>query len=303
MDYNYLTDIRQWKTLVQHDRLELASTLAKHQRHTYSIKLIKNESGLVTFVDNETGIEFNLIPGGTFHMGISTREEKELLDLVNEEVLDNVGVSLLTMKPLHEVKIHPFLVSRFPVLDAQASKYCDLEDIPGRPVFDEEASNVPIHLAKSEIDQLIANLDCRLLSESECEFITRGGTESLFYFGSSLPQEHDYIERFICNEIFDSEEDNIKSANPFGLVGLGIGTYCADTWHDSYVGAPNDGSAWTDQSEVFVIRGGATTMWPWQCNVECLLLASAMRTRSDQNYLNMSGLRLARSLDIPSQSR
>jgi formylglycine-generating enzyme required for sulfatase activity len=50
-------------------------------------------------------------------------------------------------------------------------------------------------------------------------------------------------------------------ANAFGLCDVhgNVWEWCQDHWHDSYVGAPADGRAWTEGGDAArrVLRGGA----------------------------------------------
>ena len=52
-----------------------------------------------------------------------------------------------------------------------------------------------------------------------------------------------------------------KKPNAFGLYDIGgnVWELCADHWHDSYAGAPTDGSAWLsdDDPQQRVMRGGS----------------------------------------------
>jgi formylglycine-generating enzyme required for sulfatase activity len=56
--------------------------------------------------------------------------------------------------------------------------------------------------------------------------------------------------------------------------------WCADTWHDNYEGAPNDGSAWISETNqnVKLLRGGSWNHNPDACR-------SAYR---DHNHLDGS---------------
>jgi formylglycine-generating enzyme required for sulfatase activity len=52
-----------------------------------------------------------------------------------------------------------------------------------------------------------------------------------------------------------------KKRNAWGLADMlgNVWEWCADTWHESYYGAPTDGSAWIDSgsAEFRVVRGGS----------------------------------------------
>jgi formylglycine-generating enzyme required for sulfatase activity len=85
--------------------------------------------------------------------------------------------------------------------------------------------------------------------------------------------------------------------NPFGLYGM-LGNawqWTADCWHANYVDAPDDGSAWTEEScDKHVIRGGSWDRLP-------IFIRSAARSGSglsggDYDYSTLAGFRFARDL-------
>jgi len=102
----------------------------------------------------------------------------------------------------------------------------------------------------------------QLPSESEWEFVARGGKEHLtFPWGDRL--SHDFTNyRGIKDRDRWIWTSPIASFAPsrFGVYDL-IGNaweWVEDCWHGSYKDAPNDGRAWTDENcENRVLRGGS----------------------------------------------
>ena len=43
--------------------------------------------------------------------------------------------------------------------------------------------------------------------------------------------------------------------------------WCLDHWHNTYDGAPTDGSAWlsSGESNLRLLRGGSWGLYPWDC--------------------------------------
>ena len=55
--------------------------------------------------------------------------------------------------------------------------------------------------------------------------------------------------------------------NAFGLYDMhgNVWEWCQDNWHSNYDGAPTDGSAWLDNREYHVLRGGSWNNHPRYC--------------------------------------
>jgi formylglycine-generating enzyme required for sulfatase activity len=122
----------------------------------------------------------------------------------------------------------------------------------------------------------------RLPSEAEFEYAMRGGTQSVYWWGEGNPS--DVVENLTgdrdmsrsrrrWNEAFEDYDDGFWGpapvasfpANPFGLHDLNgnVKEWVQDCWHDTYVRAPDDGSAWINQGCMSrVIRGGDWTSTP-----------------------------------------
>jgi formylglycine-generating enzyme required for sulfatase activity len=115
----------------------------------------------------------------------------------------------------------------------------------------------------------------RLLSEAEWEYAARAGSTTAFWWGEDIGKGNAN-----CNAC-GSEWDNTAPvgsfrANDFGLYDTAGNVWerVEDCWHDSYNGAPTDGSAWVDgDCSTRVLRGGSWYVGPW-------LVRSANRLRS-----------------------
>ena len=111
----------------------------------------------------------------------------------------------------------------------------------------------------------------RLLNEAEREYATRAGTTTPFWWGSSItPKQANYdgsVEPYKGGGAKGEYRRTTMpvdafEANPWGLYQVhgNVWEWVEDCWHDTYQGAPTDGSAWiaacTDASRR-VVRGGS----------------------------------------------
>ena len=85
-------------------------------------------------------------------------------------------------------------------------------------------------------------------------------------------------------------------ANPFGLYDVhgNVWELVEDRWHDTYHGAPSDGSAWeSGKCGMRVMRGGS-----WR-NDAPDLRSARRESRSTSSRGNAVGFRVARTLTDP----
>ena len=108
----------------------------------------------------------------------------------------------------------------------------------------------------------------RLLSESEWEYVARAGTTTPFHFGSTISTEQaNYNGNYTYGSgrkgEYRRKAVSVKSfpPNDFGLHNVhgNVWEWVEDCWHESYRGAPVDGSAWTSGGDCSrrVLRGGS----------------------------------------------
>jgi formylglycine-generating enzyme required for sulfatase activity len=139
----------------------------------------------------------------------------------------------------------------------------------------------------------------RLPSEAEWEYGARAGTTAARWWGDGIG-----VNKANCNGC-GSEWDKRLFAdvdafapNGFGLYGM-LGNawqWTEDCWHQTYDGAPDDGSPWTDPDCLkHVIRGGSWINLP-------VFVRSAARSGGgasgdgEYDYSTLTGFRVARDL-------
>jgi formylglycine-generating enzyme required for sulfatase activity len=142
-----------------------------------------------------------------------------------------------------------------------------------------------------------------LLSEAEREYVTRAGTTTPFWWGSSItPGQANYDGKSAYNKGEKGEFRNKTvpvdsfEPNPWGLYQVhgNVADWVEDCWHASYRRAPSDGRAWTTgDCKNRVLRGSS-----WD--------ALAGHTRAAKRTMILSvnrwysfGFRLARTLGAP----
>ncbi len=150
----------------------------------------------------------------------------------------------------------------------------------------------------------------RLPSEAEFEYALRGGASTRYWWGNGSPSQ--LVENLTgdgdssrarrrWSVAFSNYADKywgpapVKSfkPNPFGLYDIGgnVAEWVRDCWHDSYVRAPLDGSAWINPGcSDRVIRGGYWASSPENTRIPYRLFAKPEYRDS------RTGFRIARDL-------
>jgi formylglycine-generating enzyme required for sulfatase activity len=96
----------------------------------------------------------------------------------------------------------------------------------------------------------------RLPSEAEREYVARAGTTTPYWWGLTIsPDQANY-----GGSVKQSVPVDSFLPNPWGLYQVhgNVSEWTNDCLHDNYVGAPTDGSAWTEpECDVPIRRGGS----------------------------------------------
>jgi formylglycine-generating enzyme required for sulfatase activity len=218
------------------------------------------------------------IPAGTFIMGAREIEQGGHSYYNHASSGDE--------RPQHSVRVAAFEIGKYPVTFDEFDAFCEATNYyrreTGRDRPDDQGgrgnrpvTNVSWNDAKAYIDWLNSwsGGGYRLPSEAEWEYACRAGTATRWSFGdlgdpgeyawwggSSSSVDEDGVETP------DSTRENAqpvgeKQPNGFGLYDMhgNVWEWCEDPWHDTYEGAPDDGSAWNTRADNSkrVLRGGS----------------------------------------------
>jgi formylglycine-generating enzyme required for sulfatase activity len=141
----------------------------------------------------------------------------------------------------------------------------------------------------------------RMLSEAEREYVTRAGTTTPFWWGTSISSSQAnygggdaiFPDRSKGKHREKTVPVDTFQPNAWGLFQVhgNVFEWVDDCYHDSYAGAPSDGSVWlSGDCSVRVVRGGAWLSDP-------TYLRSAYRGKTTTNTRDsMFGFRVARTL-------
>ncbi|MFN9622346.1 MAG: formylglycine-generating enzyme family protein [Cyanobacteriota bacterium] len=126
-----------------------------------------------------------------------------------------------------------------------------------------------------------------LPSEAQWEYACRAGTTTPFHYGPTLTTELANYNGFSTYANGPKGEFRKQStpvgmfpANAWGLQDMhgNVWEWCLDHWHESYEGAPTDGSAWLDgeglnrnenKRKARLLRGGSWPHVPGLCRSAC----------------------------------
>ena len=173
-------------------------------------------------------------------------------------------------KPQHQVKVNSFAIGKYPVTQAQyqavmGTNPSRFQNNPQNPV-----ENVSWDDAQAFCRKLsqITGKTYRLPTEAEWEYACRAGTTTRFYFGDDANQLGDYAW-YKGNSQQTTHPVGQKKPNAWGLYDMSgnVWEWCEDDWHDNYIGAPKDGSAWlkNGNDNRSPLRGGSWYNVPANC--------------------------------------
>jgi eukaryotic-like serine/threonine-protein kinase len=208
-------------------------------------------------------LEMVSVPGGRFLMGSPEIEDKRAGD----------------EGPQHQVSLPRFLMGKFEVTQAQWRIVAAMPKI-SRPLTPDpsryKGDNLPVErVSWDDCLEFCARLSRKtgrnynLPSEAQWEYACRAGTVTPFHLGETItPDLVNYDGNYPYNSapkgVYREQTTSVGSlgvANAFGLYDMhgNVWEWCADTWHEDYSNAPEDGSVWMvgGNYTLRVLRGGS----------------------------------------------
>ena len=231
-----------------------------NQAGTGVVSCWERETPGATCKEEATGMEFVYVPGGCFQMGSNDGSSDE--------------------KPVHKVCLDGFWMGKYEVTQAQ------WENIMGenpshfkgedRPVETVSWNDAQAFLKNFRSLGDFGNLTPRLPTEAEWEYAARAGTTTPFFFGETISADQaNYDGKYTYGKgnkgVYRERTTDVGSfpSNDFGLYDMhgNVWEWVADTYHENYKGAPNDGSVWgkLGDKKAKVLRGGSWNFGPHYC--------------------------------------
>ncbi len=184
------------------------------------------------YLHEKTGLEFVLIPGGTFLMGSENGYPNE--------------------KPVHQVTLSPYLISKTEVTQEAWYKI-----MGNNPSYFKKGNNYPVERISWDMAmEFCQKSGLQLPTEAQWEFAARAGSDGDYCYGNGIEQ----LEEYAWYNINSSETHPVAQKNPnaFGLYDMSgnIWEWCADWYQESYSNDSVTDPTGPAQGQHRVDRGG-----------------------------------------------
>lgn len=224
--------------------VQTISVLSRYEMDNYQKK--ENVTRGDFFEETEgVVIEMIFVKGGDFIMGSPVS--------VQESDVDE--------RPQHKVTVPDFYIGKYEVTQEQweaimGSNPSGHKDCPDCPVESINIKDVETFLQQLNLK---TGKNYRLPTESEWEYAARGGQKSMGYLYSGS-NDIDKVTKFYSEKCKGTGKVGQKAPNELGLYDMSgnVWEWVEDCWHNSYDGAPTDGTAWKEGCNTqWVNRGGS----------------------------------------------
>jgi uncharacterized protein (TIGR03437 family) len=202
------------------------------------------------YIENINGVSLGLVrvPQGAFFMGNDRSPNPE-------------------EKPAHQVNLRSFYIGQYEITRKQWNVVADMlprisrdlsrqyigpvfggviieETMPADVVFWDDAVEFCERLTK------FTGKKFRLPSEAEWEYACRAGTQTEYSFGNEVNYNLAHFKDVTATDspFYLIPVGKKGYANPWGIYDMhgNVAEFCLDHEHPNYIGAPTDGSAWTE---------------------------------------------------------
>jgi len=239
-----------------------------------------------TRITQQGGVELVLIPGDPFHMGSPASDAEG----------DKYE------RPARDVQVPAFYLGRHPVTNEEYGQFLKANPDGEEPGYwgkrqFNQARQPVVGISWHAAQRFAEWAGGRLPTEAEWEYAARAGTTTRYWWGDKVGKNNANCAG--CGSQWDGKQSSPVGSfqpNAFGLHDMlgNVWEWVQDCWHESYEGAPTDGSAWGEHQggncDRRVRRGGPWNNLPWY-------VRSASRTRSPPDYrFDYLGFRLAQDI-------
>ena len=250
-----------------------------------AVDLVLSAAAETVMLPGEVPLEMEWIPGGTFTMGSPDTEPYR-------------GAS---EGPQHQVTLDGFWMGRYQVTKRQWTAVKGTSPWLGQKHEIDDPESPAVYVSWNDTQDFIAAVNVltdqayRLPSEAEWEYACRAGTTTQYFWGND-PTYTDIADYawYAANCLTEQYAHLVgqKLPNAWGLYDMSGNAYewCQDWVHETYAGAPTDGSAWVlPVGTNRMVRGGAWGIIPTECR-------SASRASSEPGNASYGiGLRVVRT--------
>ncbi len=225
-EWTVLEDLVRFRSASREQRLAVRTALLQKLGTEWSAGKLSMKVDALFVVYKPMKLDFALVPGGRFEMGFRESDLEDASEWVDpSEILrDAIADMQSHARPVHEVRVRPFLCTCNPVdgahLRAQGVSPSD----------------------RAALRAMAAEHGFRLASEAELEWMLRGGDRHAL--GLDAGRELEGGDYDAC----------------FGVDKLALPVWADDDWHPSYEGAPADSSPWLQGDPAGVHRGNFVTI-------------------------------------------
>jgi len=245
--------------------------------------VMRNGEGYPEYRQEGTDIIMVLLPGGTFWMGSTGDERKQVSKAIDSTVEDRLTADFLkkhlrSEAPRHRVTLDPFLVAKYEVsqdvwtqvMEQNASRF--------------QGDRLPVeNISWEEASEFCRRTGLALPSEAQWEYACRGETETSFAFGESIGTSNaNFNGRYPYGGgpkgVYRQETVIVSSFQPnaFGLHNMhgNVSEWCADVFDERFYGEPaatarNPLLESDSKSVLRVCRGGSWAIFAWSSRSAC----------------------------------